>query len=82
MKIIRPVKLIDDVLMLASVWSEEQIVNLHMVQLMPLHPETLSCLSSSRLYDMPKNWLYDIKPDWFYLSATGLPKFFFSRRDR
>ena len=33
---------------------------LHMVQLMPLHPETPSSLAH-------------LNPDWFYLSDTGLP---------
>jgi len=37
----------DDVLVWLSIWSEVQIVcNLHMVQLMPLHPETPSSFAS------------------------------------
>jgi len=39
---------------------------LHMVQLMPLHPQTLSSLAS-------------FNPDWFYLSGTSLSRLFWKR---
>jgi len=45
----------DEVLVWLSVWSE-----VHMVQLMPLHPT-------------PHHLLPHLNPDWFYLYGTGLP---------
>ena len=52
----------DEVLVWLSVWSE-----VHMVQLMPLHPQT------------PLHLLPHLNPDWFYLFGTSLPKLSWKR---